>query len=143
MIKQQGHIRMNVKLLSVSAMFALCSVISTIADAQYMPAYIDQARSTCEEYGAKPGTRMFYSCMRSQVRKDQYNQTANTCQNNFQISESCQQEAAPYISSLNYMSIIAQCKNRLIARCQKNASAEYLHRNNAAKLNVRIHDYNH
>ncbi len=37
----------------------------------------------------------------------------------------------------------ANCKSDLVARCERQASNEYLHRNNAQKYDLNIHDYNH
>jgi hypothetical protein len=79
--------------------------------------------------------------MRSQVRKVQYNHAADACQNDYHITETCEQ-AFSY-GDFNYFAKVGQCKADLIAKCQQNASAEYLRRNNAKKLNIRLHDYNH
>ncbi|WP_346380622.1 hypothetical protein [Acidithiobacillus sp.] len=111
-----------------------------------VPPYVAQARAVCEEYGAQPGTRMFYDCMRSQVRKSQYNQAASNCGSpmakvHYQIT--CDNEAAPYLGSMDYYNVIARCESNLENQCAQAASSEYLHRNDAAKFDIRLHTYNH
>lgn len=103
-----------------------------------------KAHQTCVEYGATPGSRTFYSCMKSQMRKEKYNQAVSNCtgySSQDSINSQCSQDIA--IGSPNYWQNLANCKSNLVARCERQASNEYLHRNNAQKYDLNIHDYNH
>lgn len=103
-----------------------------------------KAHQTCVEYGATQGSRMFYSCMKSQMRKERYNQAVSSCTSysgQDRINEQCEQDIA--IGSPYYWQELAKCKSNLTTRCERQASNEYLHRNNAQKYDLNIHDYNH
>ncbi|MDX5933829.1 hypothetical protein [Acidithiobacillus thiooxidans] len=124
-------------------LFAVFSVLSLLipavshADSEYMA---QQAHQTCLEYGAKPGTRLFYRCMKSQMRKEQYNHANNDCVNDQSIQSQCDMAI---IGKPDPFQAFANCKSDLVARCERQASNEYLHRNNAQKYDLNIHDYNH
>ncbi|MHB1266162.1 MAG: hypothetical protein ACYCY2_01005 [Acidithiobacillus ferriphilus] len=104
------------------------------------------AHATCLEYGAQPGTRMFYRCMKSQMRKEQYNESTSNCTafggaEQRSIALQCDQDIS--VGSSDYFQQIANCKANLTRQCEQQASNEYLHRNNAQKYDLNIHDYNH
>ncbi|MBU2838371.1 hypothetical protein HF670_02065 [Acidithiobacillus thiooxidans] len=131
----------------IKPLFAVFSVMGLLipavshADSEYMA---QKAHKICLEYGAKPGTRLFYRCMKSQMRKEQYNNASSDCtgpQEQLNIQVQCDQSAV--IGSANYWQQVDNCKSNLVARCERQASNEYLHRNNAQKYNLNIHDYNH
>lgn len=110
------------------------------------PEYLmsQHAHQICLQYGAKPGTRLFYRCMKSQMRKNQYNNAKSNCsspKDQLSIANQCNQSA--FVGSPNYWQSVADCKIKLTMQCEHQASNEYLNRNDAKKFNLTVHDYNH
>ena len=127
-------------LISLSVLSFMVPSIS-YADSEYMAQH---AHEICLQYGARPGTRLFYRCMKSQMRKERYNIANSDCsgpQKQLNIQNQCDQSVA--IGSTNYWQQVDNCKSNLTADCERQASNEYLHRNNAQKYDLNIHDYNH
>lgn len=106
---------------------------------------VQRAHEICLQYGATPGTGPFYRCMKSQMRKELYNHAVSSCttpgsQSYIDIQDQCNQSA---IGSPNYWQQVGDCKQRLTARCERQASDEYLQRNDAQRIKVYNHNYNH
>lgn len=102
------------------------------------------AHATCLEYGAQPGTRMFYRCMKSQMRDHEYNQATSNCtspQEQLLFQRRCYQTIA--IGGPDFFQRIDNCKTILTNQCESQASGEYLHRNNALRIEESQHIYNH
>lgn len=120
------------------------TLLPVVANAESQMQMAQQAHRICLEYGATPGTGPFYRCMKSQMRRDQYNQSTSHCTGpgmQLNIGNQCDQSVA--IGSPNYWQQIDACKQQLTTRCERQASGEYLHRNNAQRIEIYNHNYNH
>lgn len=111
--------------LSVSG----CADLTTYA-AQQRAQQITANQQRCEADGLQPGTRYFYHCMQNLQSTQSYNQAIWNCHN--MITPHC-----------TYAVDREACVRRQIRLCEQRAYNEYLYTHNAARADIRLHDYNH
>ncbi len=117
-------------------------VVGQIAPYDSQNTAATSAHATCLEYGAKPGTRLFYRCMKSQMRHEEYSHAVSSCTGpgmQLKIQVRCDQYFS--VGSPDYWQQVGNCKREQTAKCENQAAKEYLHR--AYKSDESIHIYNH
>lgn len=99
----------------------------------------EQARQVCLQFGAKPGSRMFYTCMREQTEAAQYNIALAACKSSG-YSHEAKRECLRGGSGLFGLRGCLQKKEQ---DCEANAKLAYLPDSNAKKLEMFDHQYIH
>ena len=98
-----------------------------------------QAHAMCVEFGAQPGTRMFYNCMKEQTEAAEYNLAVASCKSegySRQARLECLRSGAGLLG-------MRGCLANKEADCEKSARLAYLPDSNAQKVEQYDHSYNH
>ena len=98
-----------------------------------------QAHSMCIEFGAKPGTRMFYDCMKEQTEAAEYNIAVASCKSqgySRQARRECLRSGAGLFG-------LRGCLAKKEDDCEKSARLAYLPDSNAQKVEQYYHGYEH
>lgn len=102
-----------------------------------------QAHKVCEQFGAPPGTRMFYNCMKEQTESAEYNVAIANCKSD-SYSRQARLECLRGGSGIFGLHSCLQQKER---ECEKSAKLSYLPDSSALKIensdHQYIHSYNH
>ena len=98
-----------------------------------------QARALCVQFGAQPGTRMFYNCMKEQTEAAEYNIALASCQSEGYSRQSrieCLRSGAGLFG-------MRGCLAHKEDECERNARLAYLPDSNAKKVEEFDHSYSH
>ncbi|MHB1669225.1 hypothetical protein [Thiomonas sp.] len=99
----------------------------------------EQARQVCLQFGAKPGSRMFYTCMKEQTEAAQYNIALAACKSSG-YSHEAKRECLEGGSGLFGLRGCLQKKEQ---DCEANAKLAYLPDSNVQKIEQSNHQYIH
>lgn len=97
----------------------------------------EKAHLVCKEYGAKQGTRMFYNCMRTQMRQEKYSRAMQNC--NARNYTSCIRESLFLDIGMKGVEI---CKIQRRKLCEQRAETNFLNQK-THRLDIKEHTYNH
>ena len=129
--------------LILSGCAALPSRNRNISEAQKLnsvqAASAQQARKVCVEYGAIPGTRMFYDCMQQQTAAAEYQVALANCQSD-SYSWTDKREC---LRSGSGIGGLRSCLAQKEKECEANARLAYLPDANAKKFEISNHQYTH
>lgn len=134
-------------LSAVAVLLSACVALPTrdqnISDAQNLnniqTASASQARKVCVEYGAAPGTRMFFDCMKQQTAAAEYQVALANCQ-----SESySRQDKLECLRGGSGIFRLRSCLTQREQECEANARLAYLPDANAKKFDISSHQYTH
>lgn len=98
-----------------------------------------QAHEVCEQFGAAPGTRMFYNCMKEQTEASEYNVALANCKSDG-YSRQAKLECLRGGSGIFGMHSCLQYKVR---ECERAARLSYLPDSNAIRIEGSDHQYIH
>lgn len=98
-----------------------------------------QAHAVCAEYGAAPGTRMFYDCMKNQTGAAEYQVALANCKTD-QYSRRTKLECLRSGSGLFGLRSCLRTKEQT---CESNARLSYLPDSSALKIETTDHEYLH
>lgn len=98
-----------------------------------------QAHAVCTEYGAAPGTRMFYDCMKDQAGAAEYQVALANCKAD-QYSRQVKLECLRGGSGLFGLRSCLRTKEQT---CETNARLSYLPDSAALKIETTDHEYLH
>ena len=100
---------------------------------------VSQARKVCAEYGAAPGTRMFFNCMKQQTAAAEYQVALANCQSDsysWTDKQECLRGGSGFIG-------LRSCLTRREQECETNARLAYLPDASAEKFDISSHQYTH
>lgn len=98
-----------------------------------------QAHAICVEYGAAPGTRMFYDCMKQQTEASEYQVALANCK-----SDSYGRQAkVECLRSGSGLFGLRSCLTTKEQVCENNARLSYLPDSTALKIDATEHQYTH
>ena len=98
-----------------------------------------QARKVCAEYGAAPGTRMFFNCMKQQTAAAEYQVALANCRSesySWTDKRECLRGGSGIIG-------LGSCLTQREQECEANARLAYLPDANANNYNISSHQYTH
>jgi len=98
-----------------------------------------QARSVCAQFGATPGTRMFYNCMKEQTEAAEFNIALANCRSD-SYSRKAKKECISGGSGFFGLHACLQSKEK---ECERNAKLSYLPDANSLKIENSEHQYVH
>lgn len=99
----------------------------------------EQAHETCVQFGAQPGTRMFYNCMKEQTEAAQYRVALAACKSEGYSRQSrleCIRGGAGLFG-------MRSCLAHKEQECEKSAQLAYLPDSTAQKIERYNHNYDH
>jgi hypothetical protein len=99
----------------------------------------EQARQVCLQFGAKPGSRMFYTCMKEQTEAAQYNIALAACKSSGYSLEAKRECLRGGVGLFG----LRGCLQKKEQDCEANAKLAYLPDSNAQKLEMFDHQYIH
>lgn len=99
----------------------------------------EQARQVCLQFGAKPGSRMFYDCMKEQTEAAQYNIAIAACRS----SGYSHQTKLECLRGGSGLFGLHGCLQKKEQECEANARLAYLPDSNAKKFEMYNHQYIH
>lgn len=136
-------------IISAAPLVVLCGCVSPPTTSQNVTAATQlngvqlvaaqQAHAICEEYGAAPGTRMFYNCMKEQTEAAEYQVALANCKSD-SYGRRAKLECLRGGSGLIGLRTCLTTKEQV---CENSARLAYRPDSNALKIEAPEHQYAH